>query len=143
MIGIHLEWNPKLKAEQLAENIKKNKQKLNIALVEELRAGVMQNFTTESDDGKAWTPLAAVTLKRRKYKTLPMLVQHPAAGLKGSIQTQADENGGQIYTNKIYARALHFGFEPRKLPARPFMTITGQAKKNCADILKKWLQEQK
>lgn len=143
MVGIGTDWKPELKLKELAKELKENRKKLNIALVEEIRAGVMENFATESNDGVAWKPLAAVTLKRRKKPSLPILVQNPATGLKGSIQTEATITGGKIYTKKVYARAQNFGNPEKKLPARPFMTITEKAKKGCADILRDWLKKQK
>ncbi|MCH5149251.1 MAG: phage virion morphogenesis protein [Spirochaetales bacterium] len=145
MLGIGTTWNPQSKIEKLIKSLgdEQSRRKLNIALVEEIRAGVMQNFNTESEDGVAWQPLAAVTMKRRKKPTLPILLQNSATGLKGSIQTETSETGGKIYTKKVYARAQHAGNPKQDLPARPFMTITEKAQKGCAEILHDWYVKHK
>jgi phage virion morphogenesis protein len=147
MVGIEAKVETKNEFLKLYDKLK-NKKELNLAIVEDIRSGIMQNFDTESNDGKSWQALKLSTLKNRQRKKRPypmykMLQINPTTGLKGSIQTQADENGGQVYTSKIYARALHYGNAKRKLPARPFMTITKNAAAHAKITFKKWIEEKK
>lgn len=125
-----------------------NRETLNIGLVEDIRAGVMQNFDTESDDGKSWQNLALSTLrdrvrKKRPYPQYKMLQRNTHTGLRGSVQTQADNDGGLIYTNKVYARAQQLGNPKNKLPARPFLTVTKKASQDAAKTINNWYRKVK
>lgn len=137
MFGLHAILGKTKTIDEVYDALK-NREDLNLALVEDVRAGVMDNFETQSDNGKQWAGLALSTLKHRReigrpFPAYKMLVNNPKVGLKGSIMTEADNDGGKIYTKKVYAAAQNFGYKPLKLPARPFMTLT---EKSRSDIRK-------
>lgn len=112
---------------------------INMGLVEEVRSGVIRQFETEGE-GK-WPELSekwAVQRAKMGYsygEGNPLLVM--TGRLLDSIQTEATDKGGTVFVNMVYARAHNYGFEKRKLPSRPFMVVTDEAKKKCLNLIQR------
>ena len=90
-----------------------------------LLSATMDNFESDGayfNRGTDWAPLADSTIKERtRLNFMPLQILRRRAGdagLLGSINYTADDNGVELGTNIFYAKYLHFGV-PGRMPARP------------------------
>lgn len=116
---------------------------INMGLVEEVRSGVIRQFETEGE-GK-WPELSEGWAARRAKMGYPYGEGCPLLTMTGrlldSIQTEATDKGGTVFTNMVYARAHNYGVEKGKLPPRPFMVVTDEAKKKCLNLITRKIKD--
>lgn len=101
------------------------------AMAAELLAVTESNFRSERLRPATWAPLAESTLKRKKKDT-GMLINHGTM-VRGFSVENATAEGAEIANTQKYAVYHQFG--TKKMPARPFVPVTGEYGSNLEPIL--------
>ncbi len=116
-----------------------------------VRSGIGKNFATQSDDGKKWLNLAPRTVEERAEAgfpaTGPILMRtgellRTALGLNGDNRKIYKIRHGVVlkfYLEGEKSLTLHYGDAEKKVPARPFMTLTTGARRQLGKSLKEVL----
>lgn len=105
---------------------------------------VMENFEQEGRPNK-WVSLRPSTIKQREREGKwpgKILQRHGASGgLISKINSKATNTEVVLGTKSPYAAALHYGFPKRKLPPRPFMTLSDVVKADISRTLQRYLEK--
>lgn len=130
------------------------------AIAEGLRTSTLERFRSEeSPEGNKWKP--SIRAEKQGGKTLTK-----SAGLKNSIQAQADGSGAAVGTNLVYAATHQFGDERTirakrgrylrfrigdnwvsvpsvrvNIPARPFLGVSKEDEEEIKAILEEIFEE--
>lgn len=94
---------------------------------------------TIHDGGQAWAPFK--TLPKRPHQLLwdtGTLIQSLALGGAGNVFEQTGDTV-TVGTNVAYAAAQNYGYEPRNLPARPFLFIDDEREQQASNAYSKAL----
>ena len=94
-----------------------------------VRDSVHRNFDVEGRPVK-WKP-------RKDNKPHPIL--NKSGRLKNSIYVEEQKNGVSIGSRVPYQAVHQYGYAPRNIPARPYLTIQEQDKKQILNEIKKYI----
>lgn len=104
------------------------------------------NFRKGVDpDGIAWPKLKPATIRRRrkgKNKGRPDQPLVDSGLLRNSITSQVTRDEATIGTNKLQARAMHFGVTKQNIPARPFLGIGDRMVTKLERNVARFIEEQ-
>lgn len=115
--------------------------------------------TSIGPDGTRWKPHAPIPepqgdakkkrrrKKKRKTRTRTLLLD--TGRLRGSIHYAVTQDGVQVGTNVVYARAHQLGYDPEtdggkgpvKLPPRPYLGVSQDDERDIREALDAWIQE--
>lgn len=150
-IGIKIDFGSPDLREKLLGPVR-NPEQLTAALKnigEELLDTTIERFAREIDPkGKPWQPLKSTTLKQKKRKRKPNILQELGArgGLKGSINYHVDGLTLRLGSNKPYARIHQLGGKAGRnlsviMPARPYLGLSSDDEEAVREILLDHLEE--
>ena len=91
----------------------------------------------EAPDGTKWAKNSAVTIKKKKSDR-PLI---DSGDLANTIAINSNDKEAEIYSSKIYAGVQQFGWEKRKIPARPFLGISSKDENKIIKMLRIHLEE--
>jgi len=105
--------------------------------------GIMHDEVEENFDAQgrpAWKDLKDTTkAKRAAIGKWPGKILQVSGQLVNSIQVTTTENSAIVGTNKIYGPTHEFGDSRRKIPARPFLTLSNGSIKEIEDSVTRYL----
>ena len=148
-------------AKKLSKLSAVDKAGINNAIAEAIRSGTIERFETETGpDGSAWSK--SIRASEKGGLTLTVTGE-----LKSSINARATEKGAEVGTNLVYAATHQFGDSGRviraknkpylafeyhgrtirkkqvtvNIPARPFLGISDEDRKEIKSIVEEALSE--
>jgi len=116
------------------------------AIAEGVKSRTLRRFEeSRAPDGTPWPPLSPVTLarsKRRRKGAKPLFNQ---GRFRNSIAWTVRGDAIVVGTNVVYARIHQYGgYAGRgrkvRIPARPYLGITEEDRREAERLLKEWLQ---
>lgn len=96
-----------------------------------------QRFEDEKDpSGQTWAELSEETkLRRRARGQTKIHVLNDRRDLYDSITHKVHLTGVAVGTNRVYARVHQLGWPERNIPARPFLGVSDDGKKEILQII--------
>lgn len=93
-------------------------------------------FDREIDPaGNPWAPLKPETKARKRRKDHRDKILQMEGHLRDDLAMQADPDGVEIGTNRVYGATHQFGDASRGIPARPFLGISEDDTQYILDVL--------
>jgi len=103
---------------------------------EHLLNATQARFDREIDPaGNPWTPLKPKTKASKRRKGYRDKIMQMRGHLRDHLVMQADPDGVEIGTNRIYGATHQFGDASRGIPARPFLGISEDDTQYILDVL--------
>lgn len=93
----------------------------------------------ESPDGTPWEPLNPKYAARKKKNADKILILDEF--LRDTLAYEADADGVEFGSNRIYAATHQFGADDRGIPARPFLGISDDDEAEILEILRDFLAD--
>ncbi len=108
---------------------------------EHLLNATQARFDREIDPaGNPWAPLKPETKARKRRNGYRDKIMQMRGHLRDHLVMQADPDGVEIGTNRIYGATHQFGDASRGIPARPFLGVSDDDAEAILDILAEHLE---
>ena len=94
----------------------------------------------QAPDGTRWAPLKPRTLKRKQRRKRPLDILVDSGDLRDLMRYHVTADRLEFGTDRKYGATHQFGDPRRNIPARPFLGLSDDDRREVLDILQEHLR---